>query len=329
MKVSTFIKKVRKLGLRLGFMKFIGYEAIFSCAFRPSGCREWIALPHTDDFWYADPLIYARDGRQIVFMERVNRHTGIGSIVASDITEGRWTAEIPVIEEPFHMSFPMIFEWDGELYMIPETEMNDAVNLYRCIEFPYKWAHAARLLEGTKLVDSVVTGITSERVDLIASEYLPEDDFYTRFRRYAIRKNSEGQIEAVDIGIVAEKYTLQSRMAGYPMTEDGRHIPDMGEYTVDGKAATPPEKTGSTVYPVQRSTSGVYGYSVMFMEDDPCNGRTLRELLPDSVRDDGIRMYDVKGKIPRLIGVHTYSRTEHVEVIDIQYLAKKIHDRIS
>ena len=58
MKISEFIKKAKKLGLRLGFMKFIGYEAIFSCAFRKAGSDEpYAVLPHSDKYWYADPLI--------------------------------------------------------------------------------------------------------------------------------------------------------------------------------------------------------------------------------------------------------------------------------
>ena len=120
MNIQTFIKKAKKLGLKLGFMKFIGYEAIFSCAFRKRSSKDpQILLGHSEDFWFADPMIISRDGREIVFMERVNRHTGIGSIVCSDITDGEWTDPVPVIEESFHMSFPMCFEWADELYMIP------------------------------------------------------------------------------------------------------------------------------------------------------------------------------------------------------------------
>ncbi len=294
MQLSTLIRKAKKLGLRLGFMKFIGYEAIFSCAFRRLGSDdEYCFLPNTDDYWYADPLICVRDGRQIVFMERVERHTGIGCIACADITDGTWGEIVPVIEESFHMSFPMCFEWGGELYMIPETEMDKRINLYRNTEFPYKWERVEGFMEGCRLVDTVLTGRSAgdERLDFLTSEYKPGDDFYTRFRRFALTRGAAGEITCEDLGLVSEDYTLQSRMAGYPIPGD------------------------RAVYPVQRSTSGVYGYSVMMYAGDPADGKLIREILPGSIRLDKPR---------RLIGVHTYSLSDQYEVIDVQYLVRHI-----
>ncbi len=272
-------------------MKFIGYKAIFTCAFRERGSDDiYKTLPHTDDYWYADPLIVCRDGRDIVFMERVDRHTGLGAIVYSDITDGEWSTPVSVIAEDFHMSFPMCFEWDGELYMIPETEMDRGINLYRCISFPDNWERLAHVLDGSHLVDTVVVSKADNGIEFLTSEYLEGDDFYTRFRRFRLIRNTSGGIEAEDLGLVDEQYTLKSRMAGYPLERDGR-----------------------VIYPVQRSTSGVYGYSVEFRADDPLNGELIREMTPGSVRCDAGR---------RLIGVHTYSVSDRYEVIDVQYLAK-------
>mgnify|MGYP002622702557 CR=1 FL=1 len=295
MNLRTLFKKIKKLGLRLGFKKLMGYEAIFSCAFRPNGDQGWILLPHSDDYWYADPLIFSREGLEIVFMERVNRHTGIGSIVASDVTDGTWKPEVPVIEEKFHMSFPMIFEWRDELYMIPETEMDRGINLYRCTEFPYAWEHVGRYLDGTRIVDSVVECIADDHVRLLGSDFNEDDDFYTRFHGYGLHADEDGSISATDDGLITREYTLRSRMAGYPLKETGR-----------------------TVYPVQRSTSGVYGYSVMFMKDHPADGETLSEILPSDVYNQS------PAAMPKLIGVHTYSRSDRYEVIDVQYLTRKI-----
>ena len=326
MKVSEFIKKAKKLGLRLGFMKFIGYEAIFSCAFKSAGSDEpYAVLPHSEKYWYADPLIISREGREIVFMERVDRETGIGAIVYSDITDGIWHEPVAVIEEKFHMSFPMCFEWNGELYMIPETEMDNAINLYRCTSFPDKWEKCGRFLDGMKLVDTVVFDESDDEITFLSSEYLPENDFYTRFRKFKLKKTvADGStadasttdskpeaeaIEATDLGLISEQYTLQSRMAGYPLTaEQAVTIDDNSGNRTDGD-------TRRMIYPVQRSTSGVYGYSVMFLEGDADSGAVKSEMLPNKVNTDCKR---------RLIGVHTYSRSDKFEVIDVQYLAKKI-----
>ncbi len=320
MRLSTLIEKAKKLGLRLGFMKFIGYEAIFSCAFRRLGTDDrYCFLPNTDDYWYADPLICVRDGRQIVFMERVNRHTGIGCIACADITDGSWGEIVPVIEESFHMSFPMCFEWGGELYMIPETEMDERINLYRNTEFPYKWERVEGFMEGRRLVDTVLTARSADdkRLDFLTSEYKPGDDFYTRFRRFALMRVADGAITCEDLGLVSEEYTLKSRMAGYVI--DGDKLPGTdgagGSDGAAGDGVSCAGLNGRDVYPVQRSTSGVYGYSVMMYAGDPSEGKLIREILPGSIRLDKPR---------RLIGVHTYSISDQYEVIDVQYLVRHI-----
>lgn len=298
------IKKMRKLGLKLGFQKLIGYEAIFSCAFCKREYGEelyqvnrvknkvFTVLPHTNEYWYADPLLWEKDGKEVVFLERVNRKTGIGCIAYADITNGSWEEPTPVIEESYHMSFPMCFEWNGELYMIPETEMSRSVNLYRCVEFPHRWEKVLEFLKGQRLVDSVVWNKDENRVRILASEYNPEDDFYTRYHEYELYYK-EGIIDAIDLGRMSDTYTLKSRMAG-PV--------------IEGK--TP-------LVPIQRSTSGIYGYSVQFCaKEENVPGKLSGELLPEDFNE--IRHKNGIGS--KLLGVHTYSQSSHYEMIDIQYL---------
>ena len=105
------ISKIRKLGWKLGFQKLVGYEAIFSCAFcdREHGKelykgndikgKVFTVLPHTKEHWYADPLVWEKDGKEVVFLERVDRRTGLGCIACSDISDGSWKEPVPVIEE--------------------------------------------------------------------------------------------------------------------------------------------------------------------------------------------------------------------------------------
>lgn len=291
-------KKIKKLGFKLGFQKLIGYEAIFSCAFctRSPGHelyrehdaknKKFVVLPHSEDYWYADPLMWEKDGKEVVFLERVDRKTGIGCIACVDITDGVWKQPAPVIEEPYHMSFPMCFDWENELYMIPETEMNQSINLYRCVEFPYQWEKAGEFMKGWRLVDSVVWNKDKNRIQFLASEYDPEDIFYTRYHAYELQRKGD-QIEDSDLGRISTSYTLMSRMAGPIIEED---IP---------------------LAPIQRSTSGIYGYSVQFCKkDERVPGGQIKELLPTDFCNMG----------HKLLGVHTYSQSSHYEMIDIQYL---------
>lgn len=299
MKIIELIKKARRLGPILGFKKLAGYEAVFSWGFRKrikgrELYREkgvelpFTIFPHSDQYWYADPLLCEYQGRQIVFMECMDRKTNIGSIGYVDLTEndGKNTQVRIVIREKFHMSFPMTFHWENDLYMLPETEMNDSLVLYRCTSFPDQWEKVAELLQGHKIVDSVIVKIEDNRVSFIASEYDPEDPKRTRFCRFDLLKK-ETEILAVWHGREQDNYCYDSRTAGG---------------VIDNK-----------IIPLQRSTPGIYGYSIKFHAFKDAKIQKLRrEILPSDLH--------IAGKRRKLLGTHTYSQSSDFEVIDVEYL---------
>ena len=53
-----------------------------------------------------------------------------------------------VLREPFHLSFPHVFSFDDEVFMVPETLGAGAVRLYRAIDFPDRWELAGELVRG-------------------------------------------------------------------------------------------------------------------------------------------------------------------------------------
>ena len=48
---------------------------------------------------------------------------------------GRRTLSVSIVlAEPFHLSYPYVFEWQGSHYMIPESGAAKSVRLYRASE---------------------------------------------------------------------------------------------------------------------------------------------------------------------------------------------------
>ena len=41
-----------------------------------------------------------------------------------------WSKPQMVLKEPFHLSFPFVFEDQGVIYMIPESQEDDSIRLY-------------------------------------------------------------------------------------------------------------------------------------------------------------------------------------------------------
>lgn len=113
--------------------------------------------PPSTAFW-ADPFVWSRDGRCCVFFEDLPFASERGRISCIELDEqARPLGEArPVIEEPYHLSYPFLLEHDGELYMIPEKSAAKRVDLYRCIDFPGRWERARTLVEGIPISDATL-----------------------------------------------------------------------------------------------------------------------------------------------------------------------------
>jgi len=105
----------------------------------------------------ADPFVINHAGRWYMLFEVVNWRTWKGEIgLATSIDGLAWQYERIVLAEPFHLSYPYVFEADGHIYMIPETSQAESVRLYRARRFPWDWEHAGDLLSGLPFADSSV-----------------------------------------------------------------------------------------------------------------------------------------------------------------------------
>lgn len=94
----------------------------------------------------ADPFLLRRDGRWFLFFEvipRTNHRAGVIAFAESDDAV-HWRYGGVVLREPFHLSYPRVFEWEGQVYMTPENA--HGVRLYRCSRFPNDWTYAGDLL---------------------------------------------------------------------------------------------------------------------------------------------------------------------------------------
>lgn len=107
---------------------------------------------------YADPFPVTWRGRTFVFFEDLDHRAGKGVISAIEFDAAGPKGEvIRVLEEPWHLSYPLLIEDGGELWMIPESTGNNDVALYKCIEFPARWERHATLLSGVSFSDATPT----------------------------------------------------------------------------------------------------------------------------------------------------------------------------
>ncbi len=244
-------------------------------------------IPSGNDHWYADPLIYDMDGRTYLFVEDYDRHTKKGVISAAEISDGNPIRFCTVIEEPYHLSFPMIFRWKGELWMCPESSDHMSLNLYRCVSIPDQWEKVCELHTGIPLVDTVMLETCDDSVKLLSSTFNPANGLEVRYVQCTVRNDHDSFSLVVEDNHTS--YSLTERNAG-------------NLFTVDGE-----------VYlPTQQSTDIDYG---VYLNIVPINGEGKAvQFGPHDLAFAGLSSdYD-------RIGIHTYSMTDEYEAVDLRYL---------
>lgn len=105
--------------------------------------------------YLADPFPFQHQGRNFMFVEQYLNAKNRGCIAVVTVDRnGTTTLPQIVLEEPHHLSYPFVFEQDGEIWMIPESGAARSVNLYRAVEFPHRWTREACLAEGIECYDT-------------------------------------------------------------------------------------------------------------------------------------------------------------------------------
>jgi len=105
----------------------------------------------------ADPFILRNDDIYYMFFEVYNEKTKQGDIGLSISTDGiRWAYKKIVLDEPFSLSYPCVFRWGNNFYMIPETRKMKSVRLYIANKFPYGWIFYRTLMSGQEFKDNTI-----------------------------------------------------------------------------------------------------------------------------------------------------------------------------
>ncbi|BAZ38475.1 hypothetical protein NIES4101_44120 [Calothrix sp. NIES-4101] len=104
----------------------------------------------------ADPFMIKVEQTWYMFFEVYNNRTFRGEIGLATSEDGaKWNYEKIVLAEPFHLSYPYVFNWMGEYYMIPETFEAQAIRLYKASNFPSQWEFVGNLMKGIFLDTSI------------------------------------------------------------------------------------------------------------------------------------------------------------------------------
>jgi len=238
--------------------------------------------PPAERYW-ADPHALYRDGTYYVFFEDYCLRTGLGQISVIAIDEkGRVSRARTALKRDYHLSYPFVFEWDGQTYMIPETGARRSVELYRCAQLPDQWEHVMNLMDGVHLVD-VTLHYDQRRWWLFAG-------------RASHRRGSRSDETVL---FFADDFRTTDWQP-HPCN------PIADEVTASRPAGALFSRHGRLYRPVQ-NCAWHYGYGFQLCEVTELSPDNFEEHIVDSITPDWN---------PKIVGTHTFTHVGKLTVID-------------
>ncbi|WP_294123701.1 formyl transferase [Sphingomonas sp.] len=115
----------------------------------------WLPQPSKKFSFLADPFGLERDGKLHVFVEALDYRDRRGRIeVFSFDKELDLVGHGVCLSEPWHLSYPFVFEAEGDIYMLPEAYRSGGLTLYRATDFPRRWEAVSRIKLPEMAVDA-------------------------------------------------------------------------------------------------------------------------------------------------------------------------------
>lgn len=115
-----------------------------------------IRIKNPVNHFLADPFVISKQDKDYCFVEDYDYEKGRGCIAVYELKEKTSERLGDVIVEPFHLSFPYLFEFDSKLYMCPDTSEINEIRLYECINFPLDWKYSRTLMHNVNAADTMI-----------------------------------------------------------------------------------------------------------------------------------------------------------------------------
>lgn len=243
-------------------------------------------------YWFADPFLFERDGKVYLFYEAFDLIEHRGKEGYSILNEdGTWTKPVIIIDENYHLSFPYIFEYDGNIYLMPEMSADYSLKLYKSVEFPDKWIQADVVLPDVFACDSVFVEKDSKR-------YLLTNEMFHNV--------PNGQYASCWV----KNYIYE--MDGLRAIEDGVKVAE-GDFGIRNAGKTF-SSSGKWYRIGQDCRNRMYGCGMVLFEIESLD--PYKERIVNSWSCDELAKHIIRKTADSIVGSHTYNYSEHYEIID-------------
>ncbi|MFH1642295.1 MAG: hypothetical protein ABIC04_05345 [Nanoarchaeota archaeon] len=246
-------------------------------------------IPPKDKFW-ADPHVIFRNDKYYIFIEEYMYKSQKGHIALITMDEdGVYHKPETVIDRPYHLSYPFVFEYENKYYMIPESKSNKTIELYKCVEFPQKWEFQMNLMDNVRAVDATV--------------------FYHKNKWWMFTNICENEGASLwdELFLFSANNLFTNNWQSHPLNP----------IVSDCKTSRPAGKIFSIngiLYRPSQNCSTRYGYGFNISEITSLDENNYAEVLVSSVKPNWDK---------NIIGTHTFNRVNSLHIIDAIYKRRK------
>lgn len=230
----------------------------------------------------ADPHIIFKNDHYFVFVEETETTNGKGHISIIDIDlNGNYTTPKKILDCPYHLSYPSIFDYQDNYYMIPESHENKTIGIYKCDKFPDNWKFQQTLLKNIDAVDTTLF------------------QYNKKWWLFTCIKQNSNLAEYNELFIYYSDQLFSKNWMSHPMNPV---VSDVRKARSAGKIF---EKEGKIFRPSQDCSSG-YGYRVIINQI-----LKLTENEYEEKEIETIEPYESK-----IQGIHTFNSERGMIIID-------------
>jgi len=114
---------------------------------------EKLKIQNDSTVFLADPFFVKEKDTFYVFFEhkKTKSNADIGLLTSVDGKNYQYRGA--VLSQNFHLSYPQVFKYRNDFYMVPESKQANAVLLYKALRFPFDWKVCDTLISDVQLVD--------------------------------------------------------------------------------------------------------------------------------------------------------------------------------
>jgi hypothetical protein len=118
----------------------------------------------------ADPFFVKEKDTFYLFFEhkKTKMEADISLLTSVDGKNYRYRGT--VLTQKFHLSYPQVFKYKNDFYMVPESKQANAVLLYKAHRFPFDWKVCDTLISNVQLVDPSIYLSDSLNI-MVATDY--------------------------------------------------------------------------------------------------------------------------------------------------------------